>query len=181
MNTVTIEMSLSLQLPTCTCKLPAVELSPIQQSNPLVLSATMGSTASPEDGRPKYGRRLIPTLVDEMAASKPDHVYASLPRDKDFSAGFDDVTSRDLARAVNRAAFWIQQEIGKSVHFDTVAYLGPSKAYRLTPRKTLIEPFEISGPQILHHCHCGIESGLQGTFSDDVSALFAVVRAESDQ
>ena len=88
----------------------------------------MGSTATPEGG-PKYGRRLIPTLVDEMAASKPDHVYASLPRNKDFTAGFDEITSRDLARAVNRTAFWIQREIGKSVNFDTIAYLGPSKAY----------------------------------------------------
>ena len=27
----------------------------------------------------KYGRRSIPTLVDETAASKPDHVYTSIP------------------------------------------------------------------------------------------------------
>lgn len=88
----------------------------------------MGSNATPKAGA-KYGRRLIPTLVDELAASKPDHVYASLPRNKDFTAGFDKVTSRDVARAVNRAAFWIQHEIGKSADFDTIAYLGPSKAY----------------------------------------------------
>ena len=89
----------------------------------------MGSTATLEG--PNYGRRPIPTLVDEMAVLKPDHVYASLPRNKDFTAGFDDVTSRNLARAVNRAAFRIQHEIGKSVAFDTIAYLGPSKAYML--------------------------------------------------
>ena len=97
---------------------------------PAFLSVTMGSTATPEGGA-NYGRRLIPTLVDEMAASKPDHVYASLPRNKDFTAGFDKVTSLDLARAVNRAAFWIHHEISKNVHFDTVAYLGPSKVYML--------------------------------------------------
>ena len=74
-----------------------------------------------------YGRRLIPTLVDEMAASTPDHVYASIPRNQDFSGGLDDVTSRDLARAVNRAAFWIEHELGKSVDFETIAYIGPSK------------------------------------------------------
>lgn len=45
----------------------------------------------------------------------------------------------------------------------------------------MIEPSENSGPQILHHCHCGIEGGLQGTLSDNVLTLFAVVSAESDQ
>ena len=87
----------------------------------------MASTASAASG-PKYGRRLIPTLVDEMAASNPDHVYASIPRNQDFSGGFDDVTSRNLARAVNRAAFWIEHNLGKSIDFETIAYLGPSKA-----------------------------------------------------
>ena len=86
----------------------------------------MDSTATPKDG-PQYGRRLIPTLVDEMAASNPDHIYSSIPRNKYFSVGFDDVTYRDLARAVNRAAFWLQREVGKSVDFETIAYLGPSK------------------------------------------------------
>lgn len=78
-------------------------------------------------GGPEYGRRLIPTLVDEMAASTPDHVYATIPRDQDFTGGFDDVTSRTMARAVNRAAFWIDNELGKSISFETIAYLGPSK------------------------------------------------------
>lgn len=84
-------------------------------------------TAMPETGL-QYGRRLIPALVDEMAASTPDHVYASIPRYQDFTLGFDDVTSQDLARAVNRAAFWIEQTFGKGVNFETIAYLGPSKA-----------------------------------------------------
>lgn len=87
----------------------------------------MASIAAPECG-PEYGRRLIPTLVDEMAASTPNRVYASIPRNQDFTGGFDDVTFRILARAVNRAAFWIENKLGKSAHFETIAYLGPSKA-----------------------------------------------------
>lgn len=87
----------------------------------------MASFATPKIGA-EYGRRLIPTLVDEMAISTPDHVYASIPRNQDFTGGFDDVSSRNLARAVNRAAFWIERKLGKSVDFETIAYLGPSKA-----------------------------------------------------
>ncbi|CAD6591480.1 MAG: hypothetical protein ASARMPREDX12_005186 [Alectoria sarmentosa] len=84
----------------------------------------MASIAAPEC-EPEYGRRLIPTLVDEIAASTPNRVYASIPRNQDFTGGFDDVTFRILARAVNRAAFWIENKLGKSAHFETIAYLGP--------------------------------------------------------
>ena len=80
---------------------------------------------------PEYGRRLIPTLVDELAASNPDHVYASIPRNQDFTGVFDDVTYRTLARAVDRAAFWIESKVGRSVDFETIAYLGPSMACTL--------------------------------------------------
>ena len=90
----------------------------------------MASFAAAEDG-PKYGRRLIPTLVDEMAASNPDHIYASIPRSQDFIGGFDDVTYRILARAIDRAAFWIETKVGKSVGFETIAYIGPSTACTL--------------------------------------------------
>ena len=82
-------------------------------------------------GDPAYGQRLIPTLVDEMAISIPDHIYALIPRNPDFTGGFDQVTSRTLARAVNRAAFWIDGKLGKSCKFETIAYLGPSKPYVL--------------------------------------------------
>ena len=50
----------------------------------------MGSTATPGSGT-NYGRELIPTLVDKMAASKPNHIYASLPRTKDFTTVFEDI------------------------------------------------------------------------------------------
>ena len=86
----------------------------------------MAQTPAPVGG-PKYGRRLIPTLVDDMAVSDPDHVYALIPRNQDFSGGFDVVTSRTLARAVNRAAFWMDRKLGQAAEFETIAYLGPSK------------------------------------------------------
>ena len=90
----------------------------------------MASFAAADDG-PEYGRRLIPTLVDEIAASNPDHIYASIPRNQDFSGGFDDFTYRTLARAIDRAAFWIESKVGKGVDFETIAYLGPSTTYTL--------------------------------------------------
>lgn len=87
----------------------------------------MVSFVAAEDG-PEYGRRLIPTLVDELAASKPDHIYALIPRNQDFIGGFENLTYRTLARAIDRAAFWIESKVGKSVDFETIAYIGPSTA-----------------------------------------------------
>ena len=99
----------------------------------------MSSSTVPVRGV-NYGSRLISTLVDDMAVSMPDHVYASIPRNQDFTDGFDDVTSRDLARAVNRAAFWIEHKLGTSVNFETVAYIGPSKACMPQKRLSLSLP-----------------------------------------
>ena len=75
----------------------------------------------------EYGRRLIPTLVDELAQTTPDQIFALIPRSETFVDGLEDVTVSDFARAVNRAAFWIESKLGKSASFETIAYLGPSK------------------------------------------------------
>ena len=99
-----------------------------------------------------YGHRLIPTLVDEYARTDPDYVFASIPRTKDFADGLKSITISQFARAVNEVAWRIESELGKSTHFDTIAYIGPSQwlsqstltASKLTP---------CSGSQVLCHCH----------------------------
>ncbi|KAL9132461.1 MAG: hypothetical protein Q9175_006366 [Cornicularia normoerica] len=59
--------------------------------------------------------------LDEIAASTPYHVYALIPRMNDFTSGFDNVASENLARAVNRAAFWIDERLGERFEFKTIA------------------------------------------------------------
>ena len=76
----------------------------------------------------EYGRRLVPTLVDELARQAPDHVFASIPKSSQFTDGLIDVTNSMFACAVNRAAWSLESMIGRSDEFETIAYLGPGES-----------------------------------------------------
>lgn len=72
-----------------------------------------------------YGSRLLPQVVDELALSDPERVYATFPRSSDLSNGFRDVSMLDMSQAIDRAAHWLEDTAGKSTQFETIAYMGP--------------------------------------------------------
>ena len=72
-----------------------------------------------------YGSRLLPQVLDDLARNDRDQVYASFPRSSDLSGGFRDVSVLEMARAVNKVAYWLDGVIGRSTSFETVAYMGP--------------------------------------------------------
>lgn len=71
-----------------------------------------------------YGSRLLPTVVDETARSQPDLPYSYVPVSSNIGDGFKTVTFSDIATATNHMAFWIEQNIGLSTCFETLAYMG---------------------------------------------------------
>ena len=71
------------------------------------------------------GQRLLPALIDEIAVDKPDRVFASIPRSANVRDGFDDVSYRQLAAAINRCAWWIEKNLGKAKDLEALGYLGP--------------------------------------------------------
>ena len=75
-------------------------------------------------GQASYGSRLMPCVVDELSASTPSRVYASVPVSSDLSEGFRDVTFREVAAATNSLARRITAQIGRSETFETIAYIG---------------------------------------------------------
>ncbi len=75
--------------------------------------------------QPAYGSRLLPQVLDDLAASKPKRVYASSPKTFDLEDGFRDVTVLQMSQAVNAMAWWLEKEIGRSSTFETLSYLGP--------------------------------------------------------
>ena len=77
----------------------------------------------------KYGERLIPSFVDELAHTRPDQLFALVPKCPRYGDGLIDVTIKAFARAINRTATWMESKIGRSDNFETVAYIGPSKYY----------------------------------------------------
>lgn len=74
-----------------------------------------------------YGRRLVVTIVDDMARDEPDRVVYSLPLTRNVADGFRDITAFELANAVNRTAWWLESKLGKGLSFPTIGYMGPRK------------------------------------------------------
>lgn len=71
------------------------------------------------------GKRLLPTIIDELAREDPDRPWASIPRDDyDLAQGFADISYAGLANAVNKLAWLIEGTIGRLDSFETIAYLG---------------------------------------------------------
>lgn len=75
---------------------------------------------------PSFGRRLIPTLIDENAYCNPDGVYCFIPKGTTVEHGFEPVTYNSFAHAIDRCSHWMEAELGRGQNFNTVAYLGPS-------------------------------------------------------
>ncbi|KAI4218683.1 MAG: hypothetical protein L6R36_008811 [Xanthoria steineri] len=82
----------------------------------------MGSIATPT--APKYGQRLLPTLVDDLARDRPDKLFVLIPKSKDLQNGFHEVTYSTLAQSVNAVALWLERTVGRSQQFETIAYIG---------------------------------------------------------
>jgi thioester reductase-like protein len=72
------------------------------------------------------GQRLMPALVDEIAASNPERVLFSVTKTKDPAEGFLDVTAVEFARAVDRCAWHLVETLGPAGDdFPTLTYMGP--------------------------------------------------------
>ena len=88
---------------------------------------TMGSTSLEKED---YGRRLLPTVVENAATKNPDRIAYSFPITDDPSRGFHDITNRRYANGVNRTAWWIEESFGKpkNDYFPSIGYIGPSQS-----------------------------------------------------
>lgn len=78
----------------------------------------------------KPGERLLANSIDYYAANDPSRVWASVASDKEQSTGgFKNITSADLAIAINHAAWWLTKNIcTNGTAFETIAYAGPKDA-----------------------------------------------------
>ena len=70
-----------------------------------------------------HGKRLLPSLIDEIAKSDPKRVFVSFLTDR--SEDIQDVDFSAFARAVSRCAWWLETSIGRGKDFETLSYIGP--------------------------------------------------------
>ncbi|KAI0169854.1 acetyl-CoA synthetase-like protein [Hypoxylon sp. FL1284] len=75
---------------------------------------------------PFYGRRLLPSVLDDQARTNPRRLYAVIPKTADVAQGFDEISIADLARCVDFMARWIEDRFGRSDRFETLTYIGLS-------------------------------------------------------
>ncbi|KAI8624786.1 male sterility protein-domain-containing protein [Xylariaceae sp. FL1651] len=75
---------------------------------------------------PKYGHRLVPNIIDEVALNEPETVFASIPLSEDLKDGYLDVTYRTVANAINRASWWLSENMGLANTSEVFSYIGPN-------------------------------------------------------
>ena len=106
------------------------EETPFLRSSRLAGAAKVGHQVMPTIEAPAgpFGERLVPHVVDTLAVTDPDRLYASIPRTADVSDGFRDVSMKDLANAINAMAWMLEKVEGKPPEgkFERIAYMGAS-------------------------------------------------------
>lgn len=90
-----------------------------------------------------YCKKPLPTAIDEIARDHPTRIWASLPVDDwDLTQGFEDISFRRLARAINKVAHALDAALGprpprrrpssSSAPPETLAYIGvPDVRYQI--------------------------------------------------
>ncbi|KAK5123225.1 hypothetical protein LTR85_003424 [Meristemomyces frigidus] len=83
----------------------------------------MRSMPLPHEG---FGRTLMPDIIDSLANKDANRPFALIAKGATVGDGYRAVTVGQLATAINRAAWWIEEQFGKTqCGFPTVAYMGP--------------------------------------------------------
>ncbi|KAK7227975.1 hypothetical protein V2G26_000145 [Clonostachys chloroleuca] len=72
-----------------------------------------------------YGKRLIPQIMDSLAASDPERVVFSLATVSGNSLGLRHISAREFTKAVDKTAWWLQEHAGNTQFVQPVGYIGP--------------------------------------------------------
>jgi hypothetical protein len=69
--------------------------------------------------------QLIPVILENRAKLDPHGIWARFPiSSQSYKEGFRSATHLELLNAVNKVAWLIEETLGKSNNFETIAYLG---------------------------------------------------------
>lgn len=73
-----------------------------------------------------YGRRLMTSIIDDLACSNPQKTFITIPAGNKVTDGQRDISYRDMAQSIHRCAWWIEDTLGKGVDFPPIAtYMHP--------------------------------------------------------
>jgi acyl-CoA synthetase (AMP-forming)/AMP-acid ligase II len=77
---------------------------------------------------PRRTTDLIPHVLDYLAETEPDSLFAEYPISAvSYEEGYQSITYKAFANAVNGLAHWIRNSLGEPKHENEVlAYIGPN-------------------------------------------------------
>jgi hypothetical protein len=73
---------------------------------------------------PLQNRKPYPVLVEERVREDPNRTYSIIPKTTSLEDGYVNFTYQQLARAVNKMSWWLDQQLGKAVNFEIFSYIG---------------------------------------------------------
>jgi acyl-CoA synthetase (AMP-forming)/AMP-acid ligase II len=68
---------------------------------------------------------LLPNFIDEIALNNPSLNFVDIPKSVNIDEGLHQITFSDLAKGIDKCAWWIHNHLGKGHDFPTVGYTGP--------------------------------------------------------
>ncbi|KAJ6784388.1 hypothetical protein PWT90_05068 [Aphanocladium album] len=74
---------------------------------------------------PDYGRRLLPQIIDELAASHPEQSLFSLSTMVKNVLEFREISAKQFASAIDKTAWWLESKVGKQTAIQPIGYIGP--------------------------------------------------------
>jgi hypothetical protein len=83
------------------------------------------------NGKPEYGRRLIPQILDRLALADPDRIVYSIASFYNDKPSFRDITAREFTKAVDKTAWWLNEQLKGDASLlskvEALGYIGPRK------------------------------------------------------
>lgn len=76
-----------------------------------------------------YGRRLIPQIMDTLAATEPGRTVFSIVSFPENQIQFQYISALQFTKAVDKTAWWLHNQVGKPESILPVGYIGPRKSY----------------------------------------------------
>lgn len=93
----------------------------------------MGSIA--ENGVEHPSGQLIVHAIEEKARWIPSNMFMRYALEDWEQDGYKTITWKQYANAIDKMAFWFDEQLGKAVDRETVAYFGPND-----PRYAILVP-----------------------------------------
>jgi hypothetical protein len=79
-----------------------------------------------------YGKRLIPQIMDSLAAAEPERIVFSLTTFSGDSLELRHISARAFTKAVDKTAWWLYNQVGKPDSIQPIGYIGPRKLAKST-------------------------------------------------